>query len=180
MLEKLGFKFAYYYATGFTDRQRAKSIEAFKTNSECKILVSSTELPFMTCMKLIDMKIAGLGCGAQSLNLTAGNRVLLIEPWWNKTRELQAFGRVHRMGQEKECYFVRIMTQDHIDSRIDQLQQEKQEVIDRALQDDGHVPTVLSDTELRELLHSEDDETLEQEVERALQEADELDAEGED
>jgi len=131
-------------------------------------------------MKLIGMKIAGLGCGAQSLNLTVANRVLLIEPWWNKTRELQAFGRVHRMGQEKECFFVRIMTQDHIDSRFDQLQQEKQEVIDRALQDDGHVPTVLSDMQLRQLLHSEDDEALEQEVERALQEADELDAEGED
>ncbi|KAJ4120127.1 hypothetical protein NW768_010411 [Fusarium equiseti] len=162
MLEKVGIKFAYYYATGFTDRQRAKSLEAFKTNSECKIL------------------IAGLGCGAQSLNLTVTNRVLLIEPWWNKTRELQAFGRVHRMRQEKECFFVRIMTQDHIDSRIDQLQQEKQEIIDRALQDDGHVPTVLSDIQLRQLLHSEDGEELEQEVERALQEAEELDAEGED
>ncbi|KAM0491618.1 hypothetical protein ACHAP8_010539 [Fusarium lateritium] len=163
MLETFGVKFAYYYSSGFADTQRTKSINSFKTDPECKVL------------------IAGLGCGAQSLNLTVANRVLSIEPWWNRTRELQAFGRVHRMGQEKECTFVRIMTQKFIDSRIDELQQQKQEVIDRALQDDGHVPTTLSDVQLRQLIDPDSNpETFSQELEQALAEADELDQGDED
>ncbi|KAL6912815.1 hypothetical protein FSST1_010575 [Fusarium sambucinum] len=163
MLEKFGVKFAYYYSSGFSDAQRSKSINSFKTNADCKVL------------------IAGLGCGAQSLNLTVANRVLSIEPWWNRTRELQAFGRVHRMGQEKECTFVRIMTQKFIDSRIDELQLQKQEIIDRALQDDGHVPTTLSDSQLHQLIDPDSDpEIFAREVEQAMEEADELDQGGED
>ncbi|OBS20746.1 hypothetical protein FPOA_07086 [Fusarium poae] len=163
MLETFGVKFAYYYSSGFSDSQRTRSIKSFKTDPDCKVL------------------IAGLGCGAQSLNLTVANRVLSIEPWWNRTRELQAFGRVHRMGQEKECTFVRIMTQKFIDSRIDELQQQKQEIIDRALQDDGHVPTPLSDVQLRQLIDPDSSpETLEQEIKQALEEAGELDEGDED
>ncbi|KAJ4265069.1 hypothetical protein NW762_005313 [Fusarium torreyae] len=172
MLEKAGIKFAYYYGSGFTQNQRQKAIKTFKTDDNCKIL------------------IAGLGCGAQSLNLTVANRVIIVEPWWNKTREQQAFGRVHRIGQTKECYLVRIMTQHYIDSRISELQEEKAEVIDRALQDDGHVPTVLNDMQLRHLFDPQEgkdeaDNLKNQlrearELELAEQEADELDNDGED
>lgn len=136
------------------------------------------------------MKIAGLGCGAQALNLTVANRVIIVEPWWNKTREQQAFGRVHRIGQKKECYLVRILTQKYIDSHISNLQKRKSEIIDRALQDDGHVPTVLSDMQLRYLFDPEGaregDGDLKsqireaQELELALQEVEELDDEGEE
>jgi hypothetical protein len=136
------------------------------------------------------MKIAGLGCGAQSLNLTVANRVIIVEPWWNKTREQQAFGRVHRIGQKKECYLVRIMTQKYIDCHISNLQKKKSEIIDRALQDDGHVPTVLSDMQLQYLFDPEGAregaEDLKnqireaQELELALQEVEKLDDEGEE
>ncbi|KAF4968649.1 hypothetical protein FSARC_3988 [Fusarium sarcochroum] len=172
MLEKAGIKFAYYYGSGFSPKQREKAIKTFKYDDECTVL------------------IAGLGCGAQSLNLTVANRVIIVEPWWNKTREQQAFGRVHRIGQEKECYLVRILTQEYVDSRISELQDQKAEVIDRALQDDGHVPTILNDMQLRYLFDPqqgrEDANNLKnqlreaQELELAGQELEELEIDGED
>ncbi|KAM0208668.1 hypothetical protein ACHAPQ_003651 [Fusarium lateritium] len=170
MLEMAGIKFAYYYGI-ISPGQRQKAIKTFKENDECKIL------------------IAGLGCGAQALNLTVANRVIIVEPWWNKTREQQAFGRVHRIGQMKECYLVRILTQEYIDSHISNLQMRKSKIIDRALQDDGHIPTVLSDLQLRNLFDPEEAregaEDLKnqireaQELELALQEVEELDGDEE-
>lgn len=85
---------------------------------------------------------------------------------------------------------MRILTQKYIDCRISNLQKQKSEIIDRALQDDGHVPTVLSDMQLRYLFDPEGarkgDGDLKsqireaQELELALQDVEELDDEGEE
>lgn len=44
----------------------------------------------------VNIMIAGLKCGGIALNLTAANRVISIDLWWNHSVELQAFGRVFR------------------------------------------------------------------------------------
>ena len=94
-------------------------------------------------------------CGGQSLNLTAANRVIIVDPWWNTTVEKQAYSRVLRLGQEKPTHLVRIMACASVDNRISTLQVSKDEEIDHALQDDGHSPTELTEAELRDLFSPE-------------------------
>jgi SNF2 family DNA or RNA helicase len=54
--------------------------------------------------------------------------------WWNTAIELQAFGRVFRIGQTKETHFLRIVTEKTIDNRIEALQEKKMENINKALE----------------------------------------------
>ncbi|TWU77281.1 hypothetical protein ED733_003851 [Metarhizium rileyi] len=95
--------------------------------------------------------LAGLKSGGQSLNITCANRVIIVDPWWNVTSELQAAGRTSRIGQKKTCYVVRIFTSGTEDERVAELQKSKSEEVDYALQDDGHVPQMLDDKGCREL-----------------------------
>lgn len=94
--------------------------------------------------------MATLKSGGQCLNLTVANRVIIIDPWWNKTAEQQAFGRVTRMGQLKATHLVTLKTEDETDTRIHNLKMKKAEDVDYTLQDDGHTPLDVSEMELQE------------------------------
>jgi SNF2 family DNA or RNA helicase len=75
--------------------------------------------------------------------------VIIIDPWWNKTAEQQAFGRVVRIGQEKVTHLVNIKTKEPIDYRIYSLQEKKAKDVDRTLQDDGHEQLPVNEIELK-------------------------------
>ena len=132
MLQSSGHKFLYYYGDVSPGR-KAKAVEDFKTDPEKNIM------------------LVGLRAGSEGLNLTIANRVILIDPWWNKTTEQQAFGRVERIGQRKISHMVRILTTADIDQRIAKLQVDKSTKVDYALQDDGHTPVELDDERLEKL-----------------------------
>ena len=59
-----------------------------------------------------------LRCSGVGLNLTAGNKVFLLDPWWNPAAEDQAVDRVHRLGQEKDVEIVRFCVQGSVEERI--------------------------------------------------------------
>lgn len=63
----------------------------------------------------INILIAGLKCGGLGLNLTAATKVLLIDPWWNKAIEQQAFCRIFRIGQQHPTRLVRFVCRNTID-----------------------------------------------------------------
>ena len=75
----------------------------------------------------------------------------MVDPWWNKTAEQQAFGRVERIGQQKVSHLVRILSTANIDQRIARMQVDKSTKIDYALQDDGHTPVLPTDEKLGKL-----------------------------
>lgn len=77
--------------------------------------------------------------------------MISIDPWWNKTAEQQAFGRVVRIGQEKETYFVKIHTREPVGIRISTLQEKKAKDVDRTLQDGGHTSRPVSEVELEKI-----------------------------
>jgi SNF2 family DNA or RNA helicase len=104
-------------------------------------------------MSISANQVSTLKSGGQSHNLTVANRVILVDPWWNKTVEKQAISRVVRMGQKKETYAVRIMTNHSIDSRVVELQTIKEEIIARMLQDDGHERVHVKDKRLAEIFN---------------------------
>ncbi|UKZ82626.1 hypothetical protein TrVFT333_010419 [Trichoderma virens FT-333] len=148
MLDTLGIGFVYYWG-GLPGGQKRKALEAIKQNADVKVMVST------------------LKSGGQCLNLTVANRVIIIDPWWNKTAEQQAFGRVTRMGQTKETHLVTIKTEDETDSRIHTLQVKKAADVDYTLQDDGHTPPEVSELELQQELLRRKEEQEEKQKRKA-------------
>ncbi len=83
-----------------TPTQKARAIKTFREDPDCKVLV------------------AGLQCGGVGLNLAFANRVIIVDLWWNTAVESQAFVRVHRLGQRKQTYLVRIAIRKSVDRRM--------------------------------------------------------------
>ena len=50
-----------------------------------------------------------------SLNLTAANRVYLLEPQWNPAIEAQAIGRALRLGQKRTVTIIRYVMEKTIE-----------------------------------------------------------------
>ncbi|KAL9468446.1 hypothetical protein ACSS6W_010140 [Trichoderma asperelloides] len=128
----LGVRFIYFSGT-LSKQQQEQAISAFRTDPTVMIMIST------------------LKSGGQAHNLTVANRVILVDPWWNKTAEKQAIGRVVRMGQKKKTYAVRIITNHRVDDRVLHLQRTKEITVARMLQDDGHERFHVDDKRLADL-----------------------------
>lgn len=73
---------------------------------------------------LISLKAGGVG-----LNLTAADRVILLDDWWNPAVEDQAMGRAHRIGQRRNVLVLRLICKDTVEEKILQLQDQKRQTI---------------------------------------------------
>ena len=65
--------------------------------------------------------IATMKVGNVGITLTAATRVYLMEPCLDPTMEVQAAGRIHRLGQTKEVLVKRFCHKDSIDKAIVEL-----------------------------------------------------------
>jgi len=59
---------------------------------------------------LLSSKAGGVG-----LNLTGANRMVLIDPSWNPSHDLQAMARVWRFGQNKKVFVMRLLCTGTLD-----------------------------------------------------------------
>ncbi|KAI8272358.1 hypothetical protein K4K60_012907, partial [Colletotrichum sp. SAR11_57] len=133
MLEAEAIDFA-YLSGSMTTEQRKKAVEESEKGTTVKVLIAS------------------LRAGGTALNLTRGNRVVLMELWWNHAVEQQAFARVFRMGQTKETHFLRFIVNTDIEQRMLGMQVDKILAIDAALQDGGPRTPKLSVEDIASLL----------------------------
>lgn len=104
-------KMTAYMLTGMTT-DRMKIVKAFNSLEDVKIF-------------LISLKAGGTG-----LNLTAANRVILLDDWWNPAVEEQAFARSYRIGQKNDVEIYRLICKDTIEEKILLLQEKKRNVSD--------------------------------------------------
>ena len=72
-------------------KERTKTISTFQNDAKVQIF-------------LVSLRTAGVG-----LNLTAANKVFMIDPWWNPGVEEQAIERVHRIGQRRDVEVIRFI-----------------------------------------------------------------------
>lgn len=95
---------------------------------------------------LISLKAGGVG-----LNLTQADYIFIIDPWWNPAAEMQAIGRAHRIGQQKQVMAYRFITQDSIEEKMMQLQAEKRKLAESFITDNNPLDS-LTDSEWEMLL----------------------------
>ena len=79
---------------------------------------------------LLTTKVGGLG-----INLTGANRVIIYDPDWNPSTDVQARERAWRLGQKREVMIYRLMTAGTIEEKIYHRQLFKQFLINKILKD---------------------------------------------
>ncbi|KAL9625720.1 MAG: hypothetical protein Q9160_000040 [Pyrenula sp. 1 TL-2023] len=79
---------------------------------------------------LLTTKVGGLG-----VNLTGADRVIIFDPDWNPSTDLQARERAWRLGQKREVTIYRLMTAGTIEEKIYHRQIFKQFLTNKILRD---------------------------------------------
>lgn len=69
---------------------------------------------------LLSLKAGGVG-----LNIPAATHVVLFDRWWNPASEDQAVHRAHRFGRTTPLQAIRILTDDTVETRIDDILRQK-------------------------------------------------------
>ncbi|KAG8530019.1 uncharacterized protein KY384_005501 [Bacidia gigantensis] len=92
-------------------------IDEFNTNVDAHVFLLTT-------------KVGGLG-----VNLTGANRVIIFNPDWNPSTDVQARERAWRLGQKREVMIYRLMTAGTIEEKIYHRQLFKQFLINKILRD---------------------------------------------
>ena len=92
----------------------ANNINHIHSNTSSKLPqeIKSFKLEDFTCL-LINLKFAGKG-----LNLIEATHVFLVEPILNPDDEMQAVGRIHRIGQERLTFVHRFITKKTIEENL--------------------------------------------------------------
>lgn len=79
---------------------------------------------------LLTTKVGGLG-----VNLTGADRVIIFDPDWNPSTDIQARERAWRLGQTRDVVIYRLMTKGTIEEKIYQRQIYKQFLSNKVLRD---------------------------------------------
>jgi hypothetical protein len=56
--------------------------------------------------------------GSLGITLTAADRIILIDPWWNPSRDNQAVDRIYRIGQKKNVVIYRLVCCGTVEEKI--------------------------------------------------------------
>ncbi|XP_019848691.1 PREDICTED: E3 ubiquitin-protein ligase SHPRH-like isoform X2 [Amphimedon queenslandica] len=75
---------------------------------------------FKTSLTL-NVLLMHLSSGSKGLNIVEATRVILVEPFLNIGAELQAIGRVHRMGQTKPVVVHKFYVKNSVEERIKEM-----------------------------------------------------------
>ncbi|MBR5968921.1 MAG: DEAD/DEAH box helicase [Lachnospiraceae bacterium] len=120
-------------------KTRAKLVDAFND--------PDTYIPYM----VLSVKAAGVG-----LNLTAANHVIHFDRWWNPAVENQATDRAFRIGQEKNVFVHKLVSEGTIEEKIDALIESKKELAENVIGAGGERwITEMSDAALLDLMRLE-------------------------
>jgi len=103
---------------GMSSEERRKTLNDFSNLDKAGIL-------------LMTLKTGGVG-----LNLTKASYVFHLEPWWNPAAEDQATDRAHRLGQTKTVNVYRLLMQDSLEERIQEMKARKQKMYAALLSED--------------------------------------------
>ncbi len=130
-LDEMGI--SYFYLTGKTKTRERLSMANSFNKDDTKVF-------------LISLKAGGTG-----LNLTGADIVIHYDPWWNISAENQASDRAYRIGQKNNVQIYKLIAQNTIEEKIEELQKSKAELAELALSSDADIMKMTAD-DILELL----------------------------
>ncbi|MFL6635181.1 MAG: SNF2-related protein [Massilia sp.] len=95
---------------------------------------------------LISLKAGGVG-----LNLTAADTVIHYDPWWNPASENQATDRAWRIGQDQPVFVYKLIAQDTLEEKIQEMQRRKGELANGVLEAEGGLAAAVGRDDLQAL-----------------------------
>jgi superfamily II DNA or RNA helicase len=72
-----------------------------------------------------DVFLISLKAGGTGLTLTGADTVIHYDPWWNPAAENQATDRAYRIGQDKPVFVHKLICEQTVEERIQQMQERK-------------------------------------------------------
>ena len=75
--------------------------------------------------------LLSLSAGGVGLNLIGANRMFLLDIHWNPALEQQCADRIYRVGQTKNVTIYKLLCEETIEERIQQIQQNKLQIAER-------------------------------------------------
>lgn len=88
--------------------------------------------------------------GGVGINLHSANRVVILDPCWNPTLDMQAIHRAFRLGQEKEVFVYRLLADGTMEEKVHQRQIQK-EGMAHLITTDEHITRLFTDNEVKQL-----------------------------
>lgn len=95
----------------------------------------------------ISLKAGGVG-----LNIVSCQYAIIYDPWWNPAVENQAADRIYRIGQNKNVFIYKLITENSIEEKIQQLQKIKQNVSEELFDNTDKIKK-LNYNDLKQLLN---------------------------
>lgn len=114
--------------------ERTEMVDAFEARTGSRIL-------------LLSLRAGGVG-----LNLTAANRVIHFDRWWNPAVEDQATDRAHRIGQRNTVMVHALTSAGTLEERIAHLLRDKKDLAERIIGPGETWITEMPDDELLDLV----------------------------
>ena len=96
---------------------------------------------------LVSIKAGGTG-----LNLTGGDIVIHLDPWWNIATENQATDRAHRIGQTKPVTVIKLICKNSIEEKVLLLQNLKKNLSNEFILHGENIINTISDEDIKYLL----------------------------
>ncbi|QPG76519.1 hypothetical protein FOA43_003908 [Brettanomyces nanus] len=116
--QETGNTYGYLRMDGTTPiSERQKLVDSFNNNPKYKVFLLTT-------------RVGGLG-----INLTGASRVIIYDPDWNPSTDIQARERAWRLGQKKDVTIYRLMVAGSIEEKIYHRQIFKQFLTNKILKD---------------------------------------------
>ena len=106
--------------------QRKRSVERFKTQPDCRVLLASTRI------------------ASEGLTLTEASRVIFINRWWNPSTNSQAVDRVVRIGQRRPVTVHYLTCRNTVEDRLQPLLDRKEMTFDQLIAALQHRPEAVS------------------------------------
>jgi superfamily II DNA or RNA helicase len=110
------------FTGGVSAKERHRSIREFQESAEaCVAHAKGAKKAKVTPPKVF---VATMKAGNVGMTLTAATRVYLMEPCLDPSMEVQAAGRIHRLGQTKEVFVKKLCYKHSLDGAIVHLHKE--------------------------------------------------------